>query len=246
MKQSKVSAEFMSTFHSNTTGIEAAKAAEARLGNIPVAPGTQGVCVIDSMRFDKSPDKKQADGTTKVGSHLFEVAYRILDGENQGKVIRHVQWMWTNANTSFADQYERVLNYMEKLGLPRELRMKHESPEQLFQWFEEHTELSYQFEVKVNPNNQLDDGKYIVVYPIPAELPPTGDIVPPPQTTAAPPAATTTTQSSPGEIKPGMTVKFKDTLWTVKEIYGSGKAYLQNLQDPSKEELAPVQELVVV
>lgn len=244
MKQAKVSAEFLSVFHQNTSAVEQAKAAESRTGNIPVPVGTTGTCVIDDMRFDRSPEKKLPDGTTKPGTPLFEITYRILDGDHAGKTIKHVQWMWSNATTSFADQYERVLNLLEKHGLPREVRTGHSQPNDLFTWFSENDNLTYHFEIKHNPRNELDDGKQISVQLLAAELPMNADVMPPPQQPVAPVTTTAPATSAPSaEIKAGSVVTFNGAQYTVKEVYPTGKAYLTSVSNPSDETLAPVSAL---
>lgn len=250
-----VSPEFMSFIGRNTTKIEEAKQAEARLQNIPLPIGASGTVIVTGFKFDKSKDKKLENGTMKEGTPYCEMTFNVVDNEDhQGKTLRKQWWFATSANMDAAGRYEMFLNDLEKIGLPREIRTGHESPAELGAYFLETEGLAFRFQIVENARNTLDDGKEIRITRIEDHIPQDDSVVPPSMPTApkdpaavaaptstAPAQGSTTVQSPESQTAlpaKGATVKYLDMDWKVEEVFpDSKKLHLKNIDDPRMEKM---------
>ena len=257
-KQVSVSQDFMAFYGRNTTKIEEAKQAEARLQNIPLPIGSTGTVIITGFKFDKSKDKKLENGTTKEGTPYCEMTFSVIDhDDHQGKPLRKQWWFATSANMDAAGRYEMFLNDLERLGLPREIRTGHESPVELGSYFLDTEGLAFRFQIVENARNTLDDGKEIRLSRMEDHIPQDDSVVPPsmptapkdpaavvaPTSTAPAPVSTTAPSPESQTALPakGATVKYLDMDWKVEEVFpDSRKLHLKNLDDPRMEKMVSV------
>lgn len=252
MKKTEVSAEFMSFFGRNATRIEEAKKEESRLQNIPLPIGASGTCIPTGFKLSKSQDKKQQDGTTKEGTAYAEMSFAVIDHpDHQGKTLRRQWWFANSANMDAAGRYAMFLNDLERLGLPREVRVNHESPAELGDWFLGQPGLAFHFQIVEDARNTLDDGKSVRLSTTEQHIEPTDSVAPPsypkPQgsaaavaPTTAPAPAQTTAQSQASSAVPSrnQVVKHLGMEWTVTEVFAdSGKVQVKNVDDPRMEKI---------
>jgi hypothetical protein len=234
MKKSSVSPEFQSFMGRNATAIEQAKAAESRLSGVPVPLGASGTCIVTGFRFDKSKDKLLPDGTTKEGTPFCEITMPIVDHpEHQGKTLRKTYWFANSAKMTPAGRYEMFLNDMEKLGLPRDVRVGHQSPAEIGEYFLTKEGLAFHFDIYADQYGE--DGKSIRLSAMETVIE-SNDSVAPPMVAPAPAAPA----AAPSGDLPalGSTVKYLEQDWTVMEVFnGSGKLHIRCVDDPSKEKI---------
>lgn len=244
MKKSEVSSSFMSFYGKNQTRIEEAKAAESRLQNIPVPIGSTGVCIVTDFKFDKSKDKQNPDGSTKEGSAFCQIVLNIVDhADHAGKQLRKTYWFSDSANMTAAGRYEIFLNDMERLGLPREVRVGHDSPAEIGEYFLQKEGLTFHFEIVQDQYARLDDNKGIRLATIEQHIEPTDSIAPSvapaPTQTAAQSQATSTALPSKGS-----TVKHLEMEWTVVDVFpDSKKVQIKAIDDPKMERIVTVDKL---
>ena len=257
-KKSEVSASFMSFYGKNQTRIEEAKSAESRMQNIPVPIGSTGVCIITDFKFDKSKDKTNPDGSFKEGSAYAQIVLNIIDHpDHAGKQLRKTYWFSDSANMTAAGRYEIFLNDMERLGLPREVRVGHDSPAEIGEYFLQKEGHSLHFEIIQDQYNRLDDNKGIRLATVEQHIEPTDSIapsVPSPnvagstQSSASPSAAPAPTptaapsQASPSALpSKGSKVTHLEMEWTVVEVFeSSSKVQIKSVDDPTMEKIVHV------
>jgi len=252
----------MAFFGRNSTRIEEAKQAEARLQNIPLPIGSSGTVIVTGFKFDKSKNKTNPDGSTKEGTPYCEMTFSVVDHDaHQGKTLRKQWWFASSANMDAAGRYEMFLNDLERLGMPRELRTNHESPAELGSYFLDQQGLAFHFQIVENPRNTLDDGKEIRLSTIEDHVPQDDSVVPPSmmsapkdpaavaattpapaQTTAAPSPESPTAQNNLPAVK--SKVSHLGMEWIVEEVFAdSGKVLLKNIDDPRMERITTVDKL---
>lgn len=178
METRKVSAAFSKFYAKNAQAIADAKKAEARVSNCPVPVGTTGRAIITDMRFDKSKDKKNPDGTVKEGTDYCQMEFKIIDHpQHSGKTLRKPHYFSNTANATAVDRFEWFLNELEYMGLDRELRIGHDDPQQLVDFFLKEP-YTVEFEILAG-DPRYDDGKVLRLRRPPEEVPdiPHGDTV---------------------------------------------------------------------
>jgi hypothetical protein len=251
-KKTEVSAEFMSFFGRNSTRIEQAKQAEARLQNIPLPIGANGTCIPTGFKLSKSQDRKNPDGTTKEGTAYAEMTFSVIDHpEHQGKTLRKQWWFATSANMDAAGRYEMFLGDMERYGLPREIRVNHESPAEIGDWFLNQPGMAFHFQIVEDARNTLDDGKSVRLSTTEQHIEATDSVAPPsvpkPQGSTAPVAPTPTAAPSQAQATvPSLnqTVKHLEMNWMVTGVFAeSGKVQVKNVDDPRMEKIIRIDQI---
>jgi len=253
MKKSEVSPEFISFLGKNHSKIEDAKRAEARGNNVPLPIGAAGTCIMTGFKLSKSKDKVQTDGSTKEGTPFIEMELKVIDNsEHAGKTVKKQWWFMDSAKMDAAGRFQIFLDDMEKLGLPREVRMNHESPAEIGDYFLSKEDLTFHFGIVHNQYNTLDDQKEVKLTPIQSHIAATDDVNPPstshhkPVTskpapvdmTPAPAPVAAPVASSPGLPKVGDEVFYLDQKCKVLEVYpDSGKVHLKGIDNPGMEKI---------
>jgi hypothetical protein len=210
MASEKVSAAFKQSF-AKLGGIDDAKQAEASMNSIPVPAGWKGRCQVVDMVMDVS--KPKSDG--KGGNPYINFTVVPVDDEKYlGKKITKNYTLSeyvnpdTKAVTTPADRYERFLNEMEWAGLPRELRVGHDGPEDIINWWLDPDE-NRMVDVEV-VENKVGGRTFINVnMRKPAESVDSSDSAVPPEPSRTTSAATSSTPAADAK----KTVKFNGKDW---------------------------------
>lgn len=240
-KKTEVTAEFMAFFGRNQTRIEQAKQAESRLQNIPLPIGANGTCIPTGFKLGKSQDKKNPDGSVKEGTAYAEMTFSVIDHpDHQGKTLRRQWWFANSANMDAAGRYEMFLNDLERLGLPREVRVNHETPAELGDWFLSQQGAAFHFQIVEDPRNTLDDGKSVRLSTMEQHIEPTDSIAPMTAAPAAPAAS-----AAPGILpQKGSKVKHLEMEWEVVDVFAdSKKVQIKSVDDPKMERIVTVDKL---
>lgn len=246
----------------NHSRIEEAKKAESRANNVPVPIGAQGTCILTDFKMLKSKDKQQQDGSVKEGTPYIEMHFRIIDNsEHQGKVLKKQWWFMDSAKMDAAGRFQIFLDDMERLGLPREVRLNHETPAEIGDYFLTKEDVTFHFNVVHNQYNTLDDQKEIKLSSVQSHIPATDSVAPPvsmgkspasapaPTTTAAPSQASPTApteQSAGGRPMPkaGQEVSYLEQKCIVVEAWpDSGKLHIKGIDNPGMEKIVKVENL---
>ncbi len=251
MKKSEVSPEFMSFFGRNATRIEESKKAESRLANIPLPVGAAGTCIITDFKCGKSKDKPQADGTVKEGTPFISLTLNVVDSpDHQGKRMTKTYWLSANASMDAATKYEMFLNDMEKIGLPREVRVNHETPSEIGDYFLSREGHTVHFNVVEDKYQSLDDFKSIRLSVSDSHIPQNDSVVPPstPRSSAPPSGASVAAPSAPAATtsspQKGSTVKYLEQDWTVIDVFAdSNKVQIKSVDDPRMEKIVAIANL---
>lgn len=163
MATSKVSNEFLKAF-SKADGIDDAKKAESRAASIPFPIGWEGTVVVSAMIGDVSKEKDDGKGGKRGGNMYINMEVAALnDKQYQGKKATK-NWTFSNSEkATAADRFEWFLNDCEGMGLPRDIRMNHETPQEIIDWFTNpDSPVSLYAKVEKDEYNRLEGKKIIL------------------------------------------------------------------------------------
>lgn len=232
--QATVSNEFAAFYGKSAVAIDEAKKAENSMSSGPCPVGWKGKCVLLEAAAEKGKDKKNEDGTTSEGNPRVKIKFGIVDDETySGKTFTKYWIFFDSKNMTKMQRFEMFLNDMEKMGLPREVREKHETMQELFNYF---VEGEFVFDVDCVTDNYADDKKKMVVVKLAEPVDTTTSMSPSGasdptdkfanQTIDKGPETSTTTPSP--EIAEGAKVKFLGEEWEVLGQVGEDRLKLFN------------------
>lgn len=254
MKKSEVSPEFMGFLGRNHTKIQEAKNAESRANNIPVPMHAEGTCVVTEFKFGKSKDKQNQDGSVKEGSPFGEMHLTVVDHpEHSGKVLKRQWWFTDSPKMDAAGRYQMFLDDMEKLGLPREIRMNHDSPSDIGDYFLTKEGLTLHFRIVENKYNSYDDFKEVRLSTIESHIPSNDSVAPPvglgngvpaPSVAQAPAPTTAASPVPPSALKPGTKVVYLEQDCVVVDFFAdTNKVHIKGADNPGFEKIVAVDKL---
>jgi hypothetical protein len=210
-----VSSDFSKFYGKNQVAIEEAKKAENSMSSGPCPVGWKGQCVLLEAAAEVGKDKKDKTGNVVAGNPRFRFKFGIVgDPTYQGKTFQKYWVLFQSEKASPMDRLEWFLNECESMGLPREVRVNHTSPDEVLNWF---MESEMVFEVACESDDYATDKKAMRVTSPQQAVDGTTSMLP---SDTPDNYATTATNSSPGEIEVGSTVKFLNSKWTVAERNG--------------------------
>lgn len=161
MDTKKVSQDFNKFYAKNATAIAEVKKAEARANNCPVPVGTLGQVVLVDFVLEKAKDKT-IDGVLQEGMYYAQMKFNIINHpQHKGKTLTKFSSFYDSANMTAMKRYEWFLNDLEFMGLPREIRTGHDSPQQLVDFFMKEP-MMFDFEVLAD-NPAYNDGKKLQI-----------------------------------------------------------------------------------
>lgn len=105
--------------------VQAVREAEIRTMGIGLETGTQGVCIIGSMTAKKSAKTTNDKGESKGGNPMVLMQFEVVQPETKKghKMFRNFIFTYHEKYTDI-QKYQDWLDFMEKAGLPREVRVK--------------------------------------------------------------------------------------------------------------------------
>ena len=119
MSKSKVSDAFSTFTSKNEHKLEEAKTAEKQTRGIPLPVGTVGVAVISDARADRA---KSPPNNPYV---IVEITVLEPEEHRGVKIPGCFHSIWDSENMSAAGRFAILLDDLENMGLPREIREKH-------------------------------------------------------------------------------------------------------------------------
>lgn len=137
VKQGKVSPAFLKSYAKKEVAVQNAKKAENTMNNIPMPLGWEGDCLVTDLVFDELPEKKD-EKTGKVSDPAPYVRIEfssISDDTFKGRKLSQTWWLNATANSTEEQRLEWMFNGLETCGLPHELRVSHEHPSEICEYF---------------------------------------------------------------------------------------------------------------
>lgn len=115
---------------------DAARKAESMAGGCSLPVGTTGVAVVSDIVMSFTKDKGDVPGypiiTIKLGVETPEESQGVtIDGSGL------IYWIKDSANQTEDVAWQRFLDDLEDIGLPREIRMNYEDIMEIEEWFKE-------------------------------------------------------------------------------------------------------------
>jgi hypothetical protein len=204
MANIQVSDDFAKFYGRAAGAVEEAKKAENTLSSSPTPVGWKGQAVLLGSKADKSKEREGADGTKSGGNPYVRMEFGIVGDEKfQGKKFTKNWTFFESANASAGDRFTWFLNELENMGLPRDIRENHESPQELLKAF---ADLDITFDVECAKDNYANDGKKMILRK-PEEAVDGSDSMAPKTTTSSPEAL---------DPKEGDEVPFLGSNWIVE------------------------------
>lgn len=217
--KAQVSPQFAAFLARNQVAVEEAKKAENTMSSGPCPVGWKGQVVLLEAQATVGKDKKDDKGNVVPGNPRVQMKFGIVGDETyQGKNFTKYWSFYKTANATEMDRYEWFLNECEKMGLPRELREKHGSMEELLSFF---TDPELVFDCECQSDDYASDKKKMVVLKASEAIDTSSSMMPgqaSPQEVVAPVAAAT--GAAPASHEPGSQVTFLGNKWTVDAVTG--------------------------
>jgi len=211
MSSAKVSATFGKFLAKKATQIEEAKKAENTMQTCLMPVGWKGQMVCVAAVADKGKDSKDDKGNTQEGREYVRLEFSVVnDAAYQGKKASLMWQIYDSANATATQRFEWMLNEMENLGLPRELRQGFNDFTEVLNHFLNSDEV-YEGEV-VHNSYRRGDQKELKVRRA-AIVDNTTSMAPPVTSTSSPAPATTSQE-------PGSEVKYMGKMWEVVDQDG--------------------------
>lgn len=137
MAKAKVSNDFMKFQSKNASALSDAKKAENTMQTCSMPIGWSGKVICVDAVADKGKDSKDDKGNTREGNPYVRLEFQVINDEEYAGQKGSLAWSFydTEKATSF-DRYTWMLNAMENMGLPGEVRRDDETTiEDLLQHF---------------------------------------------------------------------------------------------------------------
>jgi len=136
MTKSAISDKFAKFASKTTRGdFDKARKQESMAGGCPLPVDTRGVCVISEITCTET--KVKGDGTG--GDPMVSIKLEVESPEDyRGKVLSGPGLMFVikdGPNSTAADAWARMLDSLENLGLPREIRTEYNDFAEVIDWF---------------------------------------------------------------------------------------------------------------
>lgn len=123
MGNAKVSASFNKFLSKNNTAVQEAKKAENTMQTCKMPVGWKGHAVVVDAVADKGKDRKDEKGNTQEGNEYVRLEFNVVNDEQYAGSKFSLAWsFYDSQNATAADRFTWMLNAMENLGLPREMR----------------------------------------------------------------------------------------------------------------------------
>lgn len=123
MANVKVSAEFNKFMSRNAKAVEEAKAAENSMSTCKMPVGWKGQVVCVGGEAGKGKDRKDEKGNTTPGREYIRLEFNVVNDTEYSGAKCNLNWsFWDTEKATALDRFEWMLNDMENLGLPGEIR----------------------------------------------------------------------------------------------------------------------------
>lgn len=123
MANVKVSADFNKFMSRNAKAIAEAKAAENTMSTCKMPVGWKGSAVCTGGEAGKGKDRKDEKGNTQEGRDFVRLEFNVINDQEYAGSKFSIQWsFWDTEKATAMDRFEWMLNEMENLGLPGEVR----------------------------------------------------------------------------------------------------------------------------
>ncbi len=127
MANVKVSSSFNKFLAKNATAVAEAKTAENTMMTCKMPVGWKGHCVCVGGVADTGKDRKDDKGNVQAGNDFVNLDFNVVNDEEYPGAKFSLHWSFYDSEKATAiDRFTWMLNAMENLGLPREVR---EDPE---------------------------------------------------------------------------------------------------------------------
>lgn len=137
MGSAKVSASFNKFLSKNNTVVQEAKKAENTMMTCKMPIGWKGHAVCVDGVADKGKDRKDDKGNTQEGNEYVRLDFNVVNDEHFAGAKFSVAWSFYDSEKATAgDRFTWMLNEMENLGLPRQIRESEDtSMEDILEYF---------------------------------------------------------------------------------------------------------------
>jgi len=144
----QVSDEFKNVLNSHQGAIQEARLLEKFMGGLNLPEGTSGTATLVKMKGGQNgPVKDNETGQMISGSHFIEFKSLVNSPEQyKGEIASRRFNLNQTENSSIAQRWGRAYDYMEDMGLPRNIRETGDI-QQMVAWFNQQ-ERSFDYEVE--------------------------------------------------------------------------------------------------
>lgn len=123
MASAKVSSAFSKFQSKNNSAIEDAKKAENTMMTCKMPVGWKGHAICVGAVADKGKDRKDNKGNVQEGNEYVNLEFNVVNDEKfAGSKFSNYWSFYDSEKATAMDRYTWMLNDMENLGLPREIR----------------------------------------------------------------------------------------------------------------------------
>jgi hypothetical protein len=123
MANVKVSSAFSKFMSKNAKAVEEAKTAENTMMTCKMPVGWKGNCVCVGAEADKGKDRKDDKGNTQEGREYVRLEFSVVNDEEYAGAKFSTAWSFFDSEKASAvDRFGWMLNEMENMGLPGEIR----------------------------------------------------------------------------------------------------------------------------
>lgn len=133
----KVSSSFNKFMAKNSDGIQEARQADNTMMTCKMPVGWTGPCICIGAEADKGKDRKNEDGSTVEGREYVRLEFEVINDEKYAGSKFSRAWSFFDSEKATAvDRFQWMLNEMENMGLPEEMRKSEETTmEDLLKFF---------------------------------------------------------------------------------------------------------------
>ena len=147
----KVSSNFNKFLAKNSTAVQEVKKAENTMQTCKMPVGWKGNVIVVGGEADKGKDRKDDKGQVQEGREYVRLDFNVVNDAEFAGAKCSLYWSFYDSEKATAmDRFQWMLNEMENLGLPREIRESDDTTmEDLLKFFTEQDSI-YEAEVVHN------------------------------------------------------------------------------------------------
>lgn len=124
----KVSSSFNKFMAKNSDAVQEARQAENTMMTCKMPVGWTGSCICVGAIADKGKDRKDEKGNTREGNEYVRLEFEVINDEKYAGAKFAVAWSFYDSEKATAmDRFQWMLNAMENMGLPEEVRRSEET-----------------------------------------------------------------------------------------------------------------------